>query len=83
MELKVFISQSCPRCYEARRLAQIFQDHGTRVNVHDVGTADGLAEAAFYGVQSTPTVLVIERDEVVQRWSGQAPKPEEVRQWLK
>lgn len=53
------------------------------IQFFDVGTPDGLAEAAFCGSLSTPS-LVLEDDEGTQKvWVGEVPNIKEVLAFLK
>ncbi len=73
MKVKVFVKPGCPKCPKAKELAEKIG-----AEVHDISTVDGLAEATFYGVLSTPSVLVVDGDEVVAAWHGEVPEPGEV-----
>lgn len=77
--LKVFVKDGCSRCPGAKAVAECIRLRGFDVQEYDVGTADGMAEGAFYGVLSTPTVLVVdESDNPVRYWRGEAPDADEV-----
>ncbi len=50
------------------------------VEFFDVGEVEGLAEAAFYGVMSTPSIVIT--DEIgkeIMGWRGIVPKIEELK----
>ena len=70
MNVKLFVKNDCPRCPAAKRVCEGLDE----VEVYDVSSIDGLAEAAFYGVLATPTVLVVDAtgDEIAG-WRGEAP----------
>jgi len=77
--IKVFVKDGCPRCPAAKCLAASLKEEGCSVHEFDMETADGLAEAAFYGVMSTPTMLVVDGEEnPVIWWRGGMPEPKEV-----
>ncbi|HEY3318713.1 MAG TPA: thioredoxin family protein [Coriobacteriia bacterium] len=69
MTIKLFVKDDCPRCPAAKRACE-----GIDVEVYDVGQIDGLAEASFYGVLATPSVLVLDSlgHEIVS-WRGAVP----------
>jgi len=70
MHIKLFVKQDCPRCPEAKHACE-----GLDVEVYDLSDVDGLAEAAFHGVMSTPTVLVVDSGGCeVAAWRGEAPQ---------
>ena len=71
MRIKVFVKQDCPKCPAAKRAVEGFDG----VELYDVGQVDGLAEAAFFNVMSTPTVLVVDAGGAeVAAWRGAAPE---------
>lgn len=50
---------------------------------YNIDTPEGLAEATFYGVMSTPSIIVIdETGKEVASWCGDVPTFEEVKKWL-
>ena len=70
MEVKLFVRDDCPRCPAAKKAVEGIGS----VEVYSVDDADGLAEASFYGVLATPTVLVLdEADREIAAWRGMAP----------
>lgn len=70
MRIKLFVKDDCPKCPEAKHAC----DGIDGVEVYDVMDIDGLAEASFHSVLSTPTVLVIDANgSEVAAWRGQAP----------
>jgi hypothetical protein len=56
-EILFFWGPQCPRCKDARKL--IGWHRGVKVTRYDVSTADGLSEAAFYGMVSTPSIVIL------------------------
>ncbi len=70
MEVKLFVKEDCPRCPAAKRACEGLLN----VSVYDVDSIDGLAEASFHGVLSTPSVLVFDSlGHEVAAWRGEAP----------
>jgi len=50
------------------------------VEFFDVGEVEGLAEAAFYGVMSTPSIVITdETGNEITGWRGIVPKIEELK----
>ncbi len=75
MTIKLFVKDGCPRCPAAKRACEGLAG----VEVYDVGQVDGLAEASFYGVLATPSVLVLDDDgREVAAWRGEAPNRAEL-----
>ncbi|RLB64250.1 MAG: hypothetical protein DRH04_11670 [Deltaproteobacteria bacterium] len=78
-QLLVFVKNDCPRCPAAKALGEKLRREGQMVRQFDVETADGLAEASFYGVMATPTLIVVDEDEeVVASWRGNVPPEDEL-----
>ena len=76
MEVKLFVKEDCPRCPAAKAACEGIAN----VSVYDVGDIDGLAEASFWGVLSTPSILVVDSTgHEVASWRGEAPNPADIR----
>ena len=75
MLLKVFVKDDCPNCPAAKEVANQFPFS----RLFDLDEADGLAEAAFHSVLCTPSmVLVDDQDMVIQSWRCHVPRPTEI-----
>lgn len=75
MMLKVFVKDDCPNCPAAKEVANQFP-FSRLFNLDD---ADGLAEAAFHSVLCTPSmVLVDDQEMVIQSWRCHVPRPTEI-----
>ena len=73
MNVKLFVKDHCPRCPAAKRVCEGLDT----VEVYDVASVDGLAEASFYGVLATPTLLVVDtHGREVASWRGDPPRRE-------
>ncbi len=82
-KILVFSKNDCPQCPAAKVLGERLQKKGQVVNQFDVDTADGLAEASFYGVMSTPTIIIIDSDEEqLAVWRGSMPAEDELLEFL-
>lgn len=72
MEVKLFVRDDCPKCPAAKRACEGIDN----LRIYDVSSIDGLAEASFYGVMATPSVLVLDSGgHEVAAWRGEAPDP--------
>lgn len=79
MKIKLFWKEECPRCPAAKAAVTDFDN----VEYYNIEEVDGLAEASFYGVLSTPSLIIVdEADKEVAAWLGEAPRPEEIRKCL-
>jgi hypothetical protein len=59
------------------------KQEGFPVNHYDLDTLDGLAEASFYSVLSTPSIIIEDEEErEVISWRGEVPTLQEVKQYL-
>ncbi|MFH1182869.1 MAG: thioredoxin family protein [Candidatus Moraniibacteriota bacterium] len=80
-KLKVFTKADCPKCPAAKQLSQEIQKEGKmKVEHFDVDQAEGLAEAQFYSVMATPSLIVCKDDtdeEEIKSWRGEAPTSKE------
>lgn len=84
MELiKIFVKAKCPKCPAAKEIGLELKKEGLPVLHYDLDTIDGLAEASFYSILSTPSVIIedeLERE--VASWRGMVPTLQEVKQYL-
>lgn len=77
--LKVFVKADCPNCPAAKELAKKFPD----TEIYDLEKAEGLAEAAFYSVLCTPSIILVdERGEEVRAWRCMVPAPGDISEHL-
>jgi thioredoxin-related protein len=89
MVFKLFTQPKCPRCPAAKALAHQLKiencksldlSSGRRLKIeeYDVSTVDGLTEASFYSVLSTPgLILVDDQGKEVAGWRGEVPSKKE------
>ena len=70
MTIKLFVKDDCPRCPAAKHACEGIES----VEVFDVGSIDGLAEASYHSVLATPTILVLDdTGSEIAAWRGDAP----------
>jgi hypothetical protein len=75
MLLKVFVKEDCPNCPAAKEVANQFPFS----RLYDLDDAEGLAEAAFHSVLCTPSMILVDDQEmVVQSWRCHVPRPTEI-----
>ena len=73
--LKVFVKQDCQKCPAAKDVANRFPD----TEIYDVEQAEGLAEAAYYIVQCTPSIIVVDEEgNEVYAWRCSVPTPADI-----
>lgn len=77
--MKLFWRESCPKCPTAKALLA----NCSNVEYHNVDEVEGLTEAAFYGVLSTPSIIVMGDDgKAIESWLGDVPGQTEIGKWL-
>ena len=77
--IKIFTKAECPKCPAAKEIGGMLQQEGLPVTYYDLETPDGLAEAAFYSVLSTPTIIIEDQDErILAGWRGSIPTLQEI-----
>ncbi len=79
MNIKLFVKNDCPRCPAAKRALESFKS----VEVYQVDDIDGLAEASFYSILATPSVLVVDSNgSEIESWRGEIPDTVRIRALL-
>lgn len=82
MILKVFTQPNCPKCPAAKALVRQLMTSSSQLKVeeYDVATVDGLAEASFYAVLATPSLILCDlRGQEVSGWRGEVPTIENLK----
>ncbi|HLB25450.1 MAG TPA: thioredoxin family protein [Nitrospirota bacterium] len=78
--VKVFVKDGCNKCPAAKDVAGRLKNEGFEVHEFHMETAEGLAEGVYYGVMSTPTLMVVDIDDnAVTSWRGVVPGVDEVK----
>jgi len=78
--IKLFVQQKCHKCPQAKEVGNTLKDEGFKVKEYDIQTADGMAEAAFHSIQSTPAIILEDSHEnIVADFRGEIPTPQEVK----
>jgi glutaredoxin len=80
MKIKIFWQKNCPHCPEAKNMG-IQLEKEVEVQYFDIDTVDGLAEASYYDIASTPSIAVLDNnDNEIKIWRGKTPHLEEIRE---
>ena len=80
--IKIFTRAKCPKCPAAKEIGKELKKEGVQVMSYDLDTIDGLAEASFYSILSTPSIIVEDEEEKeVASWKGMVPTLQEVKRW--
>jgi glutaredoxin len=81
--IKIFTKEKCPRCPAVKEIGTKLKKEGVPVLNYDLDTIDGLAEASFYSIRSTPSIVIEDEEErEVISWRGVVPTLQEVKQHL-
>jgi glutaredoxin len=81
--IKIFTKAKCPKCPAVKEMGMELKKEGVSVLNYDLDTIDGLAEASFYSVLSTPSVIIEDEEErELKSWRGVVPTLQEVKQYL-
>ena len=81
--IKIFTKAKCPKCPGVKEIGKELKKEGVPVFNYDLDTIDGLAEASFYSILSTPSIIIEDEEErEVASWRGVAPTLQEVKQRL-
>ena len=81
--IKIFTKAKCPRCPAVKEIGKELKKEGVPVLSYDLDTTDGLAEASFYSILSTPSIVIEDEEEKeVMSWRGVVPTLQEVRHHL-
>ncbi len=81
--VKIFVKAKCPKCPATKEIELTLKKEGVAVYHYDLDTLDGLAEASYYSILSTPSIIIEnEKEEEVVSWRGVVPSLQEVKQHL-
>ncbi|MEM7821491.1 MAG: thioredoxin family protein [Candidatus Aenigmatarchaeota archaeon] len=83
MIVKIFWQPNCPYCPKAKKLGEDLKKDGINVEFYNVKEVDGLAEASFFNVLSTPSVIIVNGNKEIASWRGNTPKKEEIKNFFK
>jgi hypothetical protein len=81
--IKIFTKAKCPKCPAIKEIGTELKKEGVPVFNYDLDTIDGLAEASFCSVLSTPSLIIEDEEErEVISWRGVVPTLQEVKEYL-
>jgi glutaredoxin len=78
MIVKIFWQDGCPHCPAAKALGKELESTGADVEYNNIKSVDGLAEAAYFNILSTPSVVVADGCKEVKSWKGKIPEVDEI-----
>ena len=78
MKVKIFWQENCPNCPKAKELGMELKNI-IAVQYFNVDSVDGLAEASYYDIMSTPSVVIVNQNGCeLKAWRGTTPYLEEI-----
>ncbi len=81
--LKIFTKAKCPKCPAAKEIGVELRKEGVPVYHYDLDTIEGLAEASFYSILSTPSLVIEDGEEKeIMSWRGVVPTLQELKHHL-
>ena len=81
--IKIFTKAKCPKCPAVKIIGMELKKQGVSVYNYDLDTVDGLAEASFYSILSTPSLIIEDEEErEIIGWRGVVPTLQEVKEYL-
>jgi hypothetical protein len=81
--VKVFTQENCIRCISAKEVGNLLIERKVPVRFYDIETVNGMTEAAFHEVISTPTTIIVDDDDnELESWRGEAPSVEDLEKTL-
>ncbi len=81
--IKIFTKSNCPRCVALKDIAQELMKEGLKVVNYDLDTVEGLSEAAYYSILSTPSIVIEDESEnEIASWRGVLPSIQELKEVL-
>ena len=79
MKIKILWQKNCLHCPEAKNMGKQLEKEA-EVQYFDVDSVDGLAEASYYNIASTHSIVIADNeDNEIKIWRGNAPRVEEIR----
>jgi glutaredoxin len=80
VKIKIFWQKNCPHCPEAKHIGKQLEKE-TEVQYFDVDTVDGLAEASYYNIAATPSIVLVDNeDNEIKIWRGKTLNIEKIRE---
>lgn len=78
-KVKIFYKKECPLCHNALKLNELLHRERLLVEPYNIDTPEGLAEAAYSGIFSVPTVIVVdELENEIASWRGSVPSVQDI-----
>jgi len=84
MKLKVFTTTECPNCPAAKEICKQLEKIGAKIEWFDLDEEEGLSEAVYFDVLSTPSIIITDEDDSeIKAWRGDVPSINDIQKELK
>lgn len=81
--IRIFTKANCPKCLAVKEIGQELKREGFKVVYYDLDTIEGLAEASFRSILSTPSLVIEDEEEKeIASWRGGVPSIQELKHYL-
>jgi hypothetical protein len=79
-KVKLFWKHECRQCSSAKRVGASLSNDGIQVVYYNLDTVEGMAEAAYYSILSTPTIIIEDpMDRTVADFRGFVPTIQDIK----
>ncbi|MFH2138622.1 MAG: thioredoxin family protein [Candidatus Omnitrophota bacterium] len=87
MKIKIFGKNNCAKCETTKNKVRHFvtkweADDKVDIVFHDMDTIDGMAEGAYHDVLQIPTTIIEKEEKVLDRWDGEVPHSDKIKEHL-
>lgn len=87
MKIKLFGKNGCGKCQSAKNkikfmITKLELDDKVAFTYHDVDTVEGMMERAYHDISQIPTTIIEKNEEVIERWNGEVPHSEKLKEHL-
>jgi len=70
MKALILIKKGCEKCVYGKELHKKLLSKNIPSQLLDIEEADGMVEAMFYGITTTPYILTCDRDNNIRRYNS-------------
>jgi len=79
--VKFFWKDRCPLCTAAKQLKDTLKKEGVEVKEFNLDTPEGLAEASYYGILTTPSFIIEDTKETpIAEFRGEIPSVDKIKE---
>lgn len=75
--IKIFTKVNCVNCPKAKELGKQLEEKGFEVIYYDIETVEGLTEASYFNIMTTPSIILI-NETTTKSWLGKVPELKDI-----